>query len=153
MEKIKVGILTFSDGRRHIHEDLKETNQRYQMQLATDLEATGEVEVVQGREIINTSRIAQTEAKRLNQEGVEMTIFNYAIWCFPHLSAMAANFAPGPFLLFCNLHPSEPGMVGMLAAAGTMDQLDHPYHRLWGSISEKNVLEKVLSYLRAVSAV
>ncbi len=43
MRKIKVGILTFSDGRKYIHEDLLATNQRYQDRLAKALEAQGEL--------------------------------------------------------------------------------------------------------------
>ncbi len=35
--RIKAGILTFSDGRRYIHESLAETNLRYQRRLADAL--------------------------------------------------------------------------------------------------------------------
>ncbi len=150
--RIKVGILTFSDGREYIHKSLVETNLRYQRRLAETLEKTGRIEAIQGREIVWNSRMAQKEGDRLTAEGVEVTIFNYAIWCYPHLSAMAAQFAPKPLLLFSNLHPSEPGMVGMLAAAGTMDQVGHPYTRVWGDIADPAVLAKVMSYLRAAAA-
>jgi L-fucose/D-arabinose isomerase len=150
--KIKVGILTFSDGRKYIHEDLLALNLRYQNGLAKALEATGEVEVVAGREIIWNQRVAQAEGRRLTEAGCDLTILNYAIWCFPHLSAVATAFAPGPFLLFCNVHPSEPGMVGMLAAAGTMAMLDRPHTRVWGRIEEPEVLVKVMSYIKAAAA-
>lgn len=153
MKKIKVGILTFSDGRKYIHDDLLETNQRYQDQLEKALTETGQVEVYSGNEIVWAPDIARIESKRLESAGVDLTIFNYAIWCFPNLSAIATNFAPSPYLLFCNLHPSEPGMVGMLAAAGTMDQLDKTYHRIWGNISEPETLNKVMSFIKAVAAV
>jgi L-fucose isomerase len=152
MSKFKVGILTFSDGRRYIHEDLLSTNQRYQERLATALEATGEVEVVAGTEIIWTPKIARREGQRLAAAGVDLTIFNYAIWAFPHLTGIASRFAPGPFLLFSNLHPSEPGMVAMLAAAGMMDELGDPYTRLWGDIENPAVLHRVLAYIRAAGA-
>lgn len=152
MQKAKIGILTFSDGRKYIHEDLLETNLRYQARLKQALEATGEVEVVAGTEIIWTPKIARREGQRLAAEGVSLTIFNYAIWAFPHLTGVAAQFAPGPFLLFSNLHPSEPGMVAMLAAAGMMDQLGATYKRLWGDIEEAAVLKQVLAYIRAANA-
>ena len=116
MKKFRVGILTFSDGRKYIHDELLETNWRYQSRMAHALEATGIVEVVEGTEIIWTPGIARREAERLAHSDVDMTIFNYAIWAFPHLTGIASRFAPGPYLLFSNLHPSEPGMVAMLAA-------------------------------------
>ncbi len=152
LSKVKVGVLTFSDGRKYIHDDLLEVNQRYQAGLVAALEATGEVEVVAGRDIIWTSEMARNEAQRLAQEGCQLTIFNYAIWAFPHLSAVATKFAPGPYLLFCNLNPSEPGMVAMLSAAGTMDQLSLPYSRVWGAIEDPSVLRRVMSFVRAAGA-
>src|ERR1035437_7123526 len=114
MRKLKVGVLTLSDGREYIHNDLLAVNQAYQQRLVKALEATGELDVVSGSEIISNQHVAQNEGRRLAREGCDLTILNYAIWCFPHLSAIATAFAPGPFLLFCNVHPSEPGMVGML---------------------------------------
>lgn len=152
MRKIKVGILTFSDGRKYIHDSLVPLNKTYQDKLASALEATGEVDVVAGRVIIGDQKTAQAEGRRLMENGCDLTICNYSIWCYPHLTAVATAFAPGPFLLFCNVHPSEPGMVGMLAAAGTMAQLDRPHTRVWGKIENKAVLAKVMSFIKAAGA-
>jgi len=68
--KRKVGVLTISDGRKYIHEDLLATNERYQNRLVKTLEATGEVEVVAGKEIIWTSKIAQREAHGFPEKGL-----------------------------------------------------------------------------------
>jgi L-fucose/D-arabinose isomerase len=152
MRKIKVGILTFSDGRDYIHRSLEALNRRYQRELAAALEATGEVEAVEGREIVWSNRVANAEARRLAEAGCDLTICNYAIWCYPHLTALATAAAPGPYLLFCNVHPSEPGMVGMLAAAGTLDQLGRPHTRVWGRIGDRAVLARVMSFIRAAGA-
>jgi len=153
MRQIKVGILTFSDEREYIHKDLYPVNQRYQDNLKNALLDTGQIEVVAGKEIIGSPETARREAMRLKQAGVDVTIFNYAIWCYPRFSAIATNFAPGPYLLFSNLHPSECGMVGMLAAAGTLDQLGLSYSRVWGDIQDKAVLNKVMSFIRAAGAI
>ena len=152
IRKVKVGILTFSDGRKYIHETLVNLNREYQSRLAAALEATGEVEAIQGQEIIWTPEGAKRESQRLRDLGAEMTIFNYAIWAFPNLSAIATSFAPGPYLLFCNLHPSEPGMVAMLSSAGSMDQLGLTYRRVWGDIRDAATLDKVMEYIRAAGA-
>jgi len=153
LRKVKVGILTFSDGRKYIHDTLVELNQNYQDRLARALEATGQVEVVAGKQIIWTPDGARTEGRLLREAGVDLTIFNYAIWAFPHLSAMATNFAPGPYILFSNLHPSEPGMVAMLSSAGMMDQLGLTYTRIWGDIQAPSTLGKVMQYVRAAGAI
>ena len=151
--KRKIGLLTMSDGRSYLHNEAYDTMMRYQNDIQKALEATGQFQVVAGAAPVNSNVLAKAEAERLRREGVEATIFNYSIWCYPQYSAVAAGIAPGPFLLFCNLHPSECGMVGMLAAAGTMDQLGRPYGRIWGSIQEPETLEKVCRFLMAACAI
>lgn len=153
MRKIKIGILTFSDGRKYLHEEFIESNIKYQNILKKALESAGEIEVVAGEEIIWCNKVAVREGERLRDAGVDLTIFNYAIWCYPHLSAIASRFAPGPYLLFSNLNPSEPGMVGMLAAAGTLDQLGKKYRRVWGDISDPSVINKVMQFVKASAAI
>jgi L-fucose isomerase len=153
MRKIRIGLITFSDGREYIHEEMLETNWTYQKNIAKKLNETGFLEVVEARKIINTSKIAAEEGKYLRQNDVDLTICNYAIWCYPHLTAIATEFAPGPFIMFCNLHPSKCGMVGMMAAAGTMDQLGRTYKKVWGDIQDQEVLDKLLVTIRAASVI
>lgn len=153
MKKIKVGILTMSDGREYLHQEYAELNMNYQREIRQELEKTGQFEVVEGSVPIHTNEEAKREAKKLAREGVEATIFNYTIWCYPQFTAVARNFAPGPYLLFCNLHPSECGMVGMMAAAGTLEQLHVPYQKLWGSVHEPEVFGRMTAFLRAAAAV
>ncbi|MEM3658548.1 MAG: hypothetical protein QXQ66_09090, partial [Candidatus Hadarchaeum sp.] len=151
--KIRVGILTFSDGRDFVNKELEDINREFQERLAAALEATGEVQVLVTNTIIWTTELAQAEAKRLASEGCEVTIFNFAVWSFPHLAVIAAQFAPGPFLLFSNINPQYPGMVGMLASAGALDQIGVFHGRLFGDISNPQVLRKVLAFVRAGAAV
>lgn len=151
--KKKVGILTFSDGREAVHRELLPVNQEFQERLAKALQSTGEVEPVVGQEIVWTAELAKDEAKRLASESCEMTIFNFAVWSFPHLAVIAAQFAPGPFLLFSNVNPQYPGMVGMLASAGALDQIGVFHGRLFGDIRDPKVLRKVLAFIRAASAI
>lgn len=153
MQKIKVGLLTMSDGRIYIHNEYEQLNFKKQHAVKAALEATGLFEVTEGNSIINSNSLAKKEAMRLRESGVEVTIFNYTIWCYPQYTMVAQNFAPGPYLLFSNLHPSECGMVGMLAAAGSLDQIGVKYARLWGDISDSEVLEKMVSFLKAAAAV
>ncbi len=153
MNRRRVGILTFSDGRESVHKEVEPVNLEFQSRLAEVLQATGEVEPVVGREVVWNAELARNEASRLTQEGCEATIFNFAVWSFPHLVAIASRFAPGPFFLFSNINPQYPGMVGMLAAAGALDQIGVFHGRLSGDIRDPNVLRKVLAFVRAGSAV
>ncbi len=142
-----------SDGRPYLHEQYKELNTTKQHNIANALNETGEFEVIEATRIINSNTVAKEEAMRLREMGVEVTIFNYSIWCYPQYTMVAQNFAPGPYLLFSNLHPSQCGMVGMLAAAGSLDQIGISYARLWGDISDETVKGKMIAYLKAAATV
>ncbi len=152
MQKRKVGILTFSDGRASVHQDVEPLNRDFQQRLAKALRETGEVEPIEGKEIVWTTELAKEEATRLTREGCELTIFNFAVWSFPHLAAMASRFAPGPFLLFSNINPQYPGMVGMLASAGALDQIGALHGRVSGDIQDEKVLRRVMAFIRAGSS-
>jgi L-fucose isomerase len=152
MKKAKIGVLTFSDGREFVHESTKDMNMGFQNRLRRKLEASKEFDVVAGEEIIWHPRVAKEEAQRLRREGVEATVFNYAVWSFPHLTAIAAEFAPGPYLMFSNINPEYPGMVGMLASAGTLDQLGIYHRRVSGNIEDEKVFKKVRGFLKSAVA-
>lgn len=147
-----VGILTFSDGRAFVAEQVEEMNRGFQDRLARRLEGDGH-RVIGGEEIIWTNEGAVREAKRLRSLGCDCTIFNFAVWVFPHLPALASRFAPGPLLLFSQVNPQYPGMVGMLASAGALNQAGTPYARAFGEIEDEATYRRVRSFVRAAGAV
>ncbi len=106
--KRKVGILTFSDGRRFAHERQYDVTRSFQERLVNALEATGEVECVTG-EIVWTSELARSEAQRLAAARVDLTIFNFAVWAFPtsRRSPPALRSWPLPAL-----QQREPAVLG-----------------------------------------
>src|SRR5947209_322483 len=147
-----VGILTFSDGRAFVAEQVEEMNRGFQQRLKRRLEDDGH-RVVTGEEIVWSNEGAVREARRLRSLGCDCTIFNFAVWVFPHLPALASRFAPGPLLLFSQVNPQYPGMVGMLASAGALNQAGTPYARAYGEIEDEATYARVRSFVRAASAV
>ena len=150
----KVGILTFSDGRDFVHEGagVGAFARDVEEDIAGALENAGH-EVVRAREVIWTNRLATSEARRVADERPDLTIFNIPVWAFPHFSMLAASETPGPLLLFSNINPEQPGMVGMLAAAGGLDQIGRVYGRAYGDVSDPAVLSRVETHIRAAQAV
>jgi L-fucose isomerase len=151
MRKRKIGILTFSDGRKFAHDLQVEMTRGFQDKLVKALEATGEVECVPC-EIVWTPELARSQGKTLAAAGVEATVLNFAIWAFPHLPAIATEFAPGPFLCLSNVNPKAPGLVAMLAAAGSLNQVGVLHARVSGDVEDRGVLRRVMAFLRAASA-
>ncbi len=152
MRKKRVGIITFSDGRDFVHKELEKVNRKFEQRLADSLERTGEVEVVRSSEIVWKPSIAKKVAKELLKSDVEVTIFNYAVWCWPHLTVIASLFAPGPFLLYGQVNPKYPGMVGLLAASGALEQIGVYHEKVWGEPEDPKVVDRVLKFVRAAVA-
>ena len=99
MKKIKIGLLTMSDGREHLNEEYRPITMKYQAEIVEALEKSGLYEVVAGSGPINSNQMAKQEAERLLAENVDVTMINYSIWCYPQFTAVATAIAPGPFLL------------------------------------------------------
>jgi L-fucose isomerase len=147
----KIGILTFSDGREFVARDVADMNQAFQERLANRLAEDGH-EVVAG-EIVWSPESARNQARRLTEQACDATIFNYAVWAFPHFSAIASRFAPRPILTFSNVNPQQPGLVGMLAAAGALNQLGVQFDRAWGEISDEETFSAVRRFCRSAGVV
>jgi L-fucose isomerase len=152
MKKRKVGIITFSDGRDFVHEETLEMNKKFEDRLVKALERTNEIEVVRASDIVNKPSKAKKAGKEMMKAEVEMTIFNYSIWCWPHLSVIASLYAPGPYLIYGQINPKYPGMVGMLAAAGALEQIGIFPERVWGEPEDPEVMKRLLKFVRGASA-
>lgn len=148
----RVGLLTFSDGRDFVHADIKAFSLDVESRITEALEQAGH-EVIRAAEPIWTNTMATTEARRVADARPDLTIFNYAVWAFPHFSMLAAAASPGPLLLFSNIDPQFPGMVGMLAAGGGLDQIGRAHTRVWGDVADSAVRDRVLETVRAAAAV
>lgn len=147
----RIGILTMSDGRGFVHRDVEGFCRKSEERLASALREAGH-EVVRAREVVWTNRLAVSEARRVADARPDLTVFNIPVWAFPHFSLLAAAETPGPLLLFSNVDPQYPGMVGMLAAAGGLDQVGRTYGRAWGDVSEPAVLARLEAHARAARA-
>jgi L-fucose isomerase len=153
VRKPKLGILGFSDGEPEVHEQLKEIVQKQCVAIADALEASGAVEVVRGRQLVNSVRTAKSEALRMVAEDVDGTIFSYGVFSFPNFSAIAAQNGKGPFLLAANLNPDWPGMVAMLASGGALHHLGFDHFRVAGDVKEPAVLAEILTFARCAKVV
>src|SRR5260221_14766369 len=148
----RIGLLTFSDGRDFVHRDLVPFLTDIEQKIVAALTAGGH-EVIRGEEPIWTNELATQEARRVADARPDLTIFNIPVWAFPHFTMLAAHSTPGAMLLFSTLKPQYPGMVGMLAAAGGLDQIGRTYGRAWGDISDPEVFARIEHYVHAAASV
>jgi L-fucose isomerase len=147
-----VGLLTMSDGRASVHRDVEQFASDVESRIAAALEGAGH-HVVRAEGPIWTNELAVSEARRIADARPSLTIINIPVWAFPHFTMRAARELLGPLLLFSNVNPQFPGMVGMLAAAGALDQIGRTYGRAWGDVESPEVLARIESHVRAGDAV
>lgn len=148
----RIGVISFSDGRDYVHGGIAEFVRSTEDALARQLADAGH-EVVRGSEPVWTNALATSVARGVAAQGVDLTVFHYAVWAFPHFSMLAAGASPGPLLLLSNIDPVQPGMVGMLAAGGALDQIGRRHRRLWGDPAEGDLVAQISAEARAAHAV
>jgi L-fucose isomerase len=149
---IQLGLLSVSDERRSVHDDLSPYITACEEKIASALEATGEVHVVRGA-VINSPATARAEAAALARAGVTGVIFNVPIFSFPNLVLIAASLSRGPFLTVCQANPAYPGLVGLLAVTGMLNQMGIPCNRLWGDMASDEMVRSMLAFARSAHAV
>jgi L-fucose isomerase len=144
---MKIGIVSFSDGRRRIARSVENDCFRFQGRIAAWLEKRGH-RVLEGDKIIWNYATARSQAGRLNRAGCEVVIFNYSVWAFPDLTAQTAALVEAPILMIGNINPASPGWVGFFAATGALEEIGLPYGRALGDIKDPAVQKQVLDFLR-----
>lgn len=151
-KKIKVGILTFGDGREFLQKPLTAVNERFLKELKRRLKGDG-FEVVTGDEVIWRNDLAVKNGRKMAAEAVDCVIFNFAVWAWPQFARVAAEFCPQPILMFSNVNPQYPGLVGMLANAGSLDQVGIKFLKSFGDINEDKTFQQVKARILGISAV
>src|SRR4051794_30988868 len=141
-----VGLLTMSDGRASVHRDIASFAAGVEDRIANKLTQAGPT-VIRAGELVWTNELAVSEARRIADARPALTIINIPVWAFPHFTMRAARELPGPTLIFSNVDPQYPGMVGMLAAAGALDQISRTYGRAWGDIDDPAVWSRIDSHI------
>ena len=147
----KVGLLTVSDGRASVHRDVGGFAAAVEGRIAAVLEQAGHT-ALRAAEVVWTNELAVSEARRIAGGHPDLTIVNVPVWAFPHFTMRAVRELSGPLLLFSNVDPQYPGMVGMLAAAGALDQIGRVHGRAWGDVGDSAVRGTIDRHVRAAAA-
>ena len=149
--QVRVGVLDFGDGRHFLQGPLEPINRQFRQQLVGRLEADG-FDVVTGDEVIWQNDIAVRNGRRMAAEAVDAVVFNFSVWAWPQYARVAAQFCPQPVVMFSNVNPQYPGLVGMLANSGSLDQAGIPFTKSFGDIADDAVFGRLRSQIVAVAA-
>jgi len=149
---IRIGLLSFSDGRERVHKNLSPIIEETARQIRKKLEDTEKIKVISGKEIIWQHAQAREQARFVAAQGVDGTILNVPVFAFPNLVRIACQFAQAPFLAFSPLFGGLPGLGGMLGASNALEQVGIPCEKVYGSLDDKDVTDKLLVFCRTAHA-
>jgi L-fucose isomerase len=149
---IKLGLLSFSDGRERVHKGLAPDIHNYESRIQGILEGTGEIEVFIAPEIVYSVELARSQAQYLADQHLDGILFNLPVFAFPNFVVIAAQMVKGPFLLLGPQDARYPGLGGILAAAGALNQVGIAHERLWVDLADAMLPQQILSFARASAA-
>jgi L-fucose isomerase len=148
---VKVAVMTMSDGREHVHREIEPFERAAEARIVESLERHGH-DVVTGAMPVHSNESAVTVGRELAAHHPDLTLISIPVWAFPHFTMMAARETASPVALFSNVDPAYPGMVGMLAGGGALDQIGRVHERAWGSIDDPEVERRLDELARAGAA-
>jgi L-fucose/D-arabinose isomerase len=148
----RIGVISVSDGRDYVHSGIADFIRSNEDKLAARLTEAGH-SVVRGSAPVSSNTLATSVAREIAAAGVDLTVLHYAVWAFPHFTMLAAGALDGPLLLLSNIDPVQPGMVGMLAAGGALDQIGREHTRLWGDPDAPSLIASIGVHASAAAAV
>jgi L-fucose isomerase len=149
---IRLGLLSFSDGRDRVHESLAPEIRKHEARIKRILEATGEIELVVADEIVHSAETARQQVRQLAAHYLDGMILNIAVFAFPNFVVLAAQEGPGPYLLLGPHDSRYPGLTGLLAAGGALNQSGIQHERLWIDLEDERLPQEALVFGRAASA-
>ena len=151
--KPRIGLVTISDNREKAHNELLPVNKQFEDYVVNTIHKRDDIELVVSETIVHTAKEAVEAANKMNAAGIDGLIMNFTIWVYPNLAVILARNIDKPLLMLSNLHPEHAGLVGMMASAGSLDQLGIKNYRVWGDIALPEVYERVVSFAKAAAVV
>lgn len=148
---MKIGVLSVSDTRASVHEDLLPYIQACEGQICGLLDSLGIA--WEAGEVIHSAGGARAQGRAMLAKGVDGILFNIAMFSFPNLTAIAARVFGGPVMAYDIANPDLPGLVGLKANAGMLRQCGIRCEALWGAIDEAEVRRGIEAFSRAAHAV
>jgi L-fucose isomerase len=151
MNKIQVGLVTFGDHREPEWNKVfgKLTEERHKLAVETckklPIAIHASQKVARRREDING------QIDDLKRQGIEVFIAHTPCWTSPNLVVHGVQRMDMFTLMLGNKDMSTHGCVGLLGAAGTLAQIDHPHKRIRIDYHEAAYRDKLLPLIRAAS--
>ncbi|MHC4798449.1 MAG: L-fucose/L-arabinose isomerase family protein, partial [Planctomycetota bacterium] len=149
-DPFRVGLLAFSDGRLRVHKTLEKTIRQHARVLVEAIEKDPLLKVAEASEIAYSSKIARRIAKQMRASDIEAAVFDIPVFAFPNFSLLAAKVLGLPVLLSSPKEGKLPGLGGIMAAHGAMQQIGIKSKKIWGDpLQEPDLMSTLSAFCRA----
>jgi len=145
---MKIGIVTFTDGRKRVAQQTEKDCRRFQSNIAGWLRRQKH-SVVEARRIVWNYDTARQAAAQFHRAKIDLVVYNFCVWSYPDLTAQVTNLLPPgtPILQIGNINPAYPGWVAFFASAGALAEIGRPFGRVLGDIGDREVQRQVARFL------
>ena len=144
---MKVGIVTFGDGRKRVTDQLFDDSMQFQHKISKWFADEGH-EAVGYEKVVYNYATAREAATLFNDSKCDVVVFNFCVWSYPDFSVQCADRLQCPILQIGNINPGYPGWVAFFCSAGSLDEVGIPFGRALGDIDEPAVADKVRTFLK-----
>jgi L-fucose isomerase len=152
MSKPKVGLMTFGDERDYMWEGYFGGLTKPRHQQAVQYLRGLPLELVAFEKVARSKPEVDRQVRELRNAGVEALFAHTPCWATPNVVVRAVQGLDLPTVVMTSKSAATHGMVGLLAAAGTLSQIGVDHIRVRDDFGEPVFEQKVLPYLRAASA-
>lgn len=146
--EIKLGILSFSDGRERVHKDLLPYIEETETKIVNILKELN-IHCIKGKEVIHSNESAVSTAKELTKDDIDGVILNIPVFAFPNFVLTALNFIDKPLLIYSPPNGKLPGLGGLLATANALNRMGINCDRLWGGMEEEKTKRKLIIFAKS----
>ncbi len=153
MDKPCVGLITFGDDRDDMWEKVFKNLSEPRHKELLDFLGTQDIELISSEDVARSRSQINNQVDSLLAAKVDVLVAHTPCWTSPNLVIHGVQRAGLPVALVTSKSPATHGMVGFFGAGGAMSQVSIPHLRVREDYGSKGMVEKLLPYLRAASAV
>ncbi|MCP4710880.1 MAG: L-fucose isomerase, partial [Planctomycetes bacterium] len=153
MTQPKVALMTFGDVREHEWNNLFASLTKPRHKNIIKYLKKLPIELLAFDSIARTKEQIDAQVAQSKADGAEIFIAHIPCWTSPNLVVRGIQGMNLPTALVSNRHPGTHGTVGLLGAAGALDQIGYPHLRIREGFETPALADKILPFIRAALAV
>lgn len=149
----RLGVITFGDDRKYEWEHVFKAMTVPRHERLISEVSSWPVHLIASEEVARSLSQIDAQVDDLLAAGAEVLVAHTPCWTPPNQVVRGVLRAALPTALLSNRDPSTHGLVGLLGAAGALDQIGRPHLRIRTELDDGVAREQLLPFVRAAAAV